>query len=173
MSVYYDTETLSLGGGIVEADGTDMGFCPSFSMQIQIEKKINHKYYQRDGSQNIIKLPVFDKSKIISLNISGQFTCESIIYETFQKLGFMSDSTDKILSLLENDFYLPVYSLKFTSSPAIGRQIIVEFSNVFIEAPDSLNLLNTTSWHNISFNFTGLLDEFKTHPPELQLNILE
>lgn len=168
----YDTETLSLGGGIVTVESIDMGFCSSFSLQIEIEKNIKYRYYKKSSGSGLIKLPVKEKSKITSMLVKGQFVCESIMYDTIQKLGLFSSLTGKFLSIMNLDFELPCYSLTFVSSPVVGKQIVVDFVDVFIEPEGSFNLLEPTTWKNVTFNFTGMLDEFESDPPELKLNTI-
>lgn len=163
---YYNTDTLSLGGGIVRVGNTDMGFCPEFSIQVKIEKDIKYAYYEKDNS--IIKVPIKENSEITSVEITGSFVCESLMDSTIQKLGFFSNTGGNLLSALTG-FSISNTSIQFESSPLIGKHISFNCKDAFIESNDSINLLSFDTWNNITFTFFGLLDSFETNAPSMLL----
>ncbi len=162
-----DPETLSLGGGIVKVDAVDMGFCPNFSIQLQITKDLKYKYYETGTS--LIKIPVFADSEITQVSVTGQFSCETITNETLLKLGFFSNSTNKLFSLFTTNFNIPSCVVSFVSTPKVGKKITFTCSNAFLEPTNSFDLLNISNWNKIDFSFTGMLDNFNSTPPSLVL----
>ena len=143
-------ETLSLGGGIVTVNSIDMGFCPSFDVNLTIE----HEYkeiYLTDGLGGLIRANS-TSGTLSNLQMNGTLVCESLDARTLDTLWLRGTA------LLATTGFSPiVVPLLFVSSPATGPTYTLTLPLVSIAPTGSFTPIDY-QWNNISFTFEVKFD---------------
>lgn len=158
-------DTISLGGGIVylkedysSGSFIDLGFCPSFSVNLGILEDHRSRYFA-DSSGNIFKLPTTE-STYSQFIANGKFVCESVDRKMMQSIWFRGTSTSDGTTMLGDFSAAPIIrALKIITYNVTGPDYCLILPAVSVIPTGDFNLISTDSWRSVSFDFTVLYSE--------------